>query len=31
MRVLTLRVLVVMLVVACLAYGQKVARKDDVA
>jgi len=30
MRVLVLRVLVVMLVVTCLANGQKVARKDDV-
>ncbi|MEY2394875.1 MAG: zinc protease [Acidobacteriaceae bacterium] len=30
MRVLTFRVLVVMLVVTCLAYGQKSARKGDV-
>ena len=30
MRVLTLRVLVVMLFVTCFAYGQKIGRKDDV-
>jgi zinc protease len=30
MRVLTFRVLAVMLIVTCLAYGQKVGRKDDV-
>src|SRR6202171_5103462 len=30
MRALTLRILVVMLVATCLAYGQKSARKDDV-